>query len=111
MIGGRPPKSVQLELCDIQSVFGSLSEIISNPACRVGCEGGSGVCADPWYPGAADSCNAECGAVFEPFCKLSLPPPLAAQPPPEYAHVHSASSPIAKVPRLCPCKGTNVEIC
>ena len=92
MIGGRPPKSVQLELCDIQSVFSSLSEIISYPACRIGCEGGSGVCADPWYPGATDSCNAECGAVFEPFCKISPPPSLTTQPPADYVHVHNASS-------------------
>ena len=70
MIGGRPPKHIQTELCDIRSVFGSLTDITSSPACRSGCDGGSGLCSEPWYPGAADSCNAECGTLFEPFCKL-----------------------------------------
>ena len=69
MVGGAPPKEVEMALCDIGTVFAKLSEIKSNAHCTAGCAGGTGECGDPsqWYPGRADQCSAECGKVFEPF--------------------------------------------
>ena len=69
MVGGAPPKEVEMALCDIGTVFAKLSEIKSNAHCTAGCAGGTGNCGDPsqWYPGRADRCSAECGKVFEPF--------------------------------------------
>ena len=61
MVGGRPPKDVEMELCDIGTVFAKLNEIKSNPDCH------SQPAPSTWYPGRADTCNAACGIVFEPF--------------------------------------------
>ena len=61
MVGGRPPKDVEMELCDIGTVFAKLNEIKSNPDCH------SQPAPPTWYPGRADTCNAACGIVFEPF--------------------------------------------
>ena len=60
--------------CDIGSVFGHLVAIKDNAACRAGCNGGTGNCVGDWYPNSADECSAECGAVYEPFCKWTTPP-------------------------------------
>ena len=70
MVGGAPPKEVEMALCDIGTVFIKLTEIKANPDCTAGCAGGTGECGDigQWYPGRADLCSAECGVVFEPFC-------------------------------------------
>ena len=70
MVGGAPPKEVEMALCDIGTVFLKLTEIKSNSDCTAGCAGGTGECGDisQWYPGRADLCSAECGVVFEPFC-------------------------------------------
>ena len=79
MVGGAPPKEVEMALCDIGTVFLHLTEIKANPDCTAGCAGGTGECGDigQWYPGRADLCSAECGVVFEPFCasKNSTRPP------------------------------------
>lgn len=50
MAGGEPPAVVERELCDISSVFSHLMAIQTNPSCRAGCAGGSGICPDQWYP-------------------------------------------------------------
>ena len=55
------------QLCHISSLFNLLTDITTNPACRAGCAGGSGVCGEEWYPGAADACSKECGRIFETF--------------------------------------------
>lgn len=57
------------ELCSIDSLFSRLSEIQDNAACRSGCSGGTGDCAEDedWLPGAADLCPPDCGRVFEPL--------------------------------------------
>ena len=55
------------QLCHISSLFSHLNEMTTNPACRAGCAGGSGVCGEEWYPGAADACGKECGRIFETF--------------------------------------------
>ena len=44
MIGGRPPKEVEMALCDIGTVFAKLTEIKENGDCTSGCAGGTGVC-------------------------------------------------------------------
>ena len=67
MVGGRPPRGVELDLCSLQDVFADLQEIKQNADCMSGCAGGSGVCPADWYPGEVDECSALCGAVFEPF--------------------------------------------
>jgi hypothetical protein len=56
MAGGEPPAVVERELCDISSVFSHLMAIQTNPSCRAGCAGGSGICPDQWYP--SGSCVA-----------------------------------------------------
>ena len=61
MVGGAPPKAVEMALCDIGTVFAKLNEIKSNPDCH------SQPAPPTWYPGRADTCNAACGIVFEPF--------------------------------------------
>lgn len=53
--------------CAITIVFGQLMAIKQDANCMSGCAGGS--CPADWYPGGADTCTAECGLVFEPFCK------------------------------------------
>ena len=77
MVGGAPPKEVEMALCDIGTVFLELTEIKANPDCTAGCAGGTGECGDisQWYPGRADLCSAECGVVFEPFCASDSSPP------------------------------------
>ena len=67
MHGGRPPAEVEMELCDIGTVFMKLMQIKGNDDCRAGCPGGAGACGDEWYPGGEDSCSSACGIVFEPF--------------------------------------------
>ena len=57
--------------CAITLVFGQLMAIKSDANCQVSCDGG--VCGDDWYPGTDDTCNAECGLVFEPFCATADP--------------------------------------
>ena len=64
-IGGRPPSDVETDLCSIASVFNQLQVIQTNEDCMLGCANGQ--CPENWIPGAADVCNAACGAVFEPF--------------------------------------------
>ena len=59
------------DTCAITIVFGQLMAIKSDVNCMAGCEGGS--CPADWYPSGADTCSAECGLVFEPFCKLADP--------------------------------------
>ena len=64
-----------MENCNIMDLFSKLQAITSDASCRGGCAGGSGVCRDDWFPGAADICSAECGQIFEPFwdqCGLAL---------------------------------------
>jgi N-acetylneuraminic acid mutarotase len=58
-----PPGSAQL--CSINSLFTRLTAIKSDADCRAGCQGSR--CPPDWYPGSGDVCNADCGAVFEPF--------------------------------------------
>ena len=53
--------------CSIQSVFSGLSAISADTQCRAGCNSNSGDCSAGWTPGAADTCSAACGHVFEPF--------------------------------------------
>ena len=53
--------------CNIGDLFQHLTRIRVDSECRAGCHGGDGQCDDDWYPGAADSCNADCGKIFEPF--------------------------------------------
>ena len=81
MVGGAPPKEVEMALCDIGTVFLKLTEIKSNSDCTAGCAGGTGECGDisQWYPGRADLCSAECGVVFEPFCAPDPKRPAAPQ--------------------------------
>ena len=70
LIFPRPPvrsPQVVTAACNIMDLFNELSAITTNPACTAGCSGGSGVCPPNWFPGAADVCSAECGAIFEPF--------------------------------------------
>ena len=55
------------DACAITIVFGQLMAIKQDANCMAGCGGGS--CPADWYPGGADTCSAECGLVFEPFCK------------------------------------------
>ena len=85
MVGGAPPKEVEMALCDIGTVFLHLTEIKSNSDCTAGCAGGTGECGDisQWYPGRADLCSAECGVVFEPFC---APDSSAPSPAPKRSH-------------------------
>ena len=85
MVGGAPPKEVEMALCDIGTVFLHLTEIKSNSDCTAGCAGGTGECGDisQWYPGRADLCSAECGVVFEPFC---APASSAPSPAPKRSH-------------------------
>ena len=85
MVGGAPPKEVEMALCDIGTVFLHLTEIKANPDCTAGCAGGTGECGDisQWYPGRADMCSAECGVVFEPFC---APDSSAPSPAPKRSH-------------------------
>ena len=52
MAGGRPPRQVEHDLCEIGDVFGKLSMIKSNSACTAGCAQGTGVCPAEWFPGA-----------------------------------------------------------
>ena len=52
MAGGRPPRQVERDLCEIGDVFGKLSMIKSNSACTAGCAQGTGVCPADWYPSA-----------------------------------------------------------
>ena len=52
MAGGRPPRQVERDLCEIGDVFGKLSMIKSNSACTAGCAQGTGVCPPDWYPSA-----------------------------------------------------------
>ena len=52
MAGGRPPRQVERDLCEIGDVFGKLSMIKTEPACTAGCAQGTGVCPLDWYPGA-----------------------------------------------------------
>ena len=73
-VGGRPPKTVDLGVCSIRSVFEDLTAITTSDDCRAGCVGGSGSCPDDWYPSGADTCSAACGAVYEPFCESSHEP-------------------------------------
>ena len=73
MIGGRPPHEVEVELCTIVDVFGKLTEVKDNEDCRAGCARGTGGCPEEWYPGSADECSAECGAIFEPFVSCPRP--------------------------------------
>jgi hypothetical protein len=61
------PKEVDLGICTIMSVFQDLQQITTSPECMAGCNSGSGDCPPEWYPSAQDSCNAECGRIFEPF--------------------------------------------
>jgi len=75
MVGGAPPTEVEMALCDIATVFATLTEIKANPDCTAGCAGGTGECPASWYPGRADMCSAECGVVFEPFCASDPSPP------------------------------------
>ena len=44
MVGGAPPKEVEMALCDIGTVFIELTEIKANPDCTAGCAGGTGTC-------------------------------------------------------------------
>ena len=53
MVGGAPPKAVEMALCDIGTVFGKLLDIKSNDQCKAGCAQGSGVCPEDWYPSAS----------------------------------------------------------
>ena len=76
MVGGAPPKEVEMALCDIGTVFLELTEIKANPDCTAGCAGGTGECPASWYPGRVDMCSAECGRVFEPFCAPTRAHPL-----------------------------------
>ena len=69
MDGGRPPVEVEQGLCDIGAVFAKLSMIKSNADCVAGCAHGTGACPADWYPNSDDMCSAQCGVVFEPFCK------------------------------------------
>eukprot|EP01047_Picozoa_sp_COSAG01_P038584 COSAG01_NODE_3138_length_6526_cov_478.100202_2_plen_500_part_00 len=63
---GTPPlSSGAAQLCSINSLFTRLTAIKADTHCRAGCQGGQ--CPPDWYPGVGDTCNAECGAVFEPF--------------------------------------------
>jgi hypothetical protein len=63
---GTPPlSSGAAQLCSINSLFTRLTAIKADTHCRAGCQGGQ--CPPDWYPGVGDACNAECGAVFEPF--------------------------------------------
>ena len=79
MVGGAPPEEVEMAMCDIGTVFTTLTEIKANPDCTAGCAGGTGECPESWYPGRADMCSAECGVVFEPFCASPSPPaPVSA---------------------------------
>lgn len=78
LIGGVPPEVVQTQLCDIGSVFSSLLTIKNNADCAAGCARGTGVCPTDWYPSEADECSADCGRVFEPFCKTSTQSPRLA---------------------------------
>lgn len=55
----------------LRSVFEDLTMITTSADCRAGCAGGSGSCPDEWYPSSADTCNAACGRVYEPFCTPS----------------------------------------
>ena len=41
MVGGAPPKEVEMALCDIGTVFLHLTEIKANPDCTAGCAGGT----------------------------------------------------------------------
>ena len=67
MIGGRPPRSVEVEECTISDVFSKLSDVKNNLDCQAGCEQGTGACPENWYQSAADECSPACGAVCEPF--------------------------------------------
>jgi hypothetical protein len=60
-----PPPPGTAQLCSINSLFTRLRTIKSDTDCRAGCQGGH--CPPDWYPGSRDACNADCGAVFEPF--------------------------------------------
>ena len=68
-VGARPPKAVVTAMCSIGDMFGKLTQIKTDADCMAGCAGGTGACPAEWYPGAADECSPECGAVFEPFCE------------------------------------------
>jgi hypothetical protein len=57
--------------CAITIVFGQLMAIKQDANCQTGCAGGR--CPPDWYPSGADTCSAECGLVFEPFCKPAGP--------------------------------------
>jgi hypothetical protein len=76
MIGGRPPRSVEVEECTISDVFSKLSDVKNNLDCQAGCEQGTGACPENWYPSAADECSPACGEVFEPF--VSRPQAIAS---------------------------------
>jgi hypothetical protein len=51
-------------MCDL---YNHLTTITANEECRKGCQHGTGICPDEWYPSQADSCSAECGRVVEEF--------------------------------------------
>ena len=71
-IGGAPPKEVQMALCTINDMFSKMTMITTDENCRSGCA--QQPCREGWMPTADDTCNAQCGRVFEPFCAA---PPLA----------------------------------
>jgi hypothetical protein len=60
-----PPPPGTAQLCSINSLFTRLTAIKSDADCRAGCQGSR--CPPDWYPSSGDACNADCGAVFEPF--------------------------------------------
>ena len=53
--------------CAISSMFTDLTLVTTSENCRAGCAEGTGVCPDEWYPGQDDSCDPECGLLFEHF--------------------------------------------
>jgi hypothetical protein len=59
-----PPPPGAAHLCSINSLFTRLTAIKGDINCRAGCHG---QCPPDWYPGVGDTCNADCGLVFEPF--------------------------------------------
>lgn len=57
--------------CNIMDMYAHLLSITSDEECRSGRNEGHGdppgAQGEEWFPGAADYCNAMCGATFEPF--------------------------------------------
>jgi len=62
-----PPPAVVDKICSIMDLYKHLTTITANEECRKGCQQGTGICPEEWYPSQADSCSAECGRVFEGF--------------------------------------------